>query len=225
MKLRHIKLSEEIIIKNETITDIVIEDSAFFYSFLVDLNNAFNGNYDKVEIIQNDKRLNLSSNALFIVDPITFDINSRKIRTDLAKGITKNIDEDIEEEFSSINERINEIVRSNITMYGNIKFKDDIEIADFIKLLDFYIDDSKENLLEKIMAWINSYIELYRIDLFVFVNLFDYLSLGEVESLNKYCMQEKIAILNVSRAREDKLNPFFPLFIIDKDTCIIIKKR
>lgn len=224
-ELRHIKLGEGIPLKNECITNITFENSTHFYNFLIQLQFAFNGNNEYIEVIRKDKVLNLSSNALFISDIISFDINSRKIKADLIKGINKNIDEDFEKQVNKISDQLKAVINEFLTMYVNITFRDELEIADYIKMVEVSVDDNKETLIERIMIWIQTFLELYRINLYFFVNLFDYLSIEEIESLKTFCMQEKIAIISISRAKNHAEFNNISEYIIDNDTCIIIKNR
>jgi len=224
-ELRHIKLGEGIPLKNEKITNIILENSTHFYKFTTHLQEAFNGNYENIEVIRKDKVLNLSTNSLFISDIISFDVNTRKLKTDLIKGINKNIEEDFEKDVKELSEKLKSIINEHLTMYGNIIYKEEIEISDYIKMIDITIDDKKDSLIERILIWLQTFIELYRIDFYFFINLFDYLSSEEVDTLKLFCMQQKIAIINISRAKIQDEYTGITQYIIDKDTCIIIKNQ
>jgi hypothetical protein len=59
-------------------------------------------------------------------------------------------------------------------LWGDIYFRDEIPIIDYLKLFEFEVNDVDKSLIEKIMIWIKSFIDLYQIDFYVFVNLFDF---------------------------------------------------
>lgn len=106
-------------------------------------------------------------------------------------------------------------------MWGDIYFRDEIPIIDYLKLFEFEVNDVDKSLIEKIMIWIKSFIDLYQIDFYVFVNLFDFLNKEEIEILNSFCQQEKITILVVTRHNYSELTAFIHQYIVDKDTYLI----
>lgn len=223
IKVRHKMLSEPIAIKNETITNIVFETSDSFYTFLKDLNDAYLGNTENLDFIEGEKEYNFAKKAVFIPDVVTYDINTRRVRNDLLKSVNNLVDEEFEKELEIINRQLQTLMKSRISLWGDIFIREEITTIDYLKLFDLEIDDADKSLIEKIMTWIKSFLELNRINFFIFVNLFDFLEKEEVVKLQVFCQQEKITILVITRHNFINLLPSMRQFIVDKDTCIIPK--
>ncbi|HOE15627.1 MAG TPA: type II-A CRISPR-associated protein Csn2 [Candidatus Paceibacterota bacterium] len=221
IELRHVMLSEPIIIKKEILTNVVFETSNHFYVFLKDINDAYAGNTENIDFIQNEKEYNFRTKAIFISDIISYEINSRKVKNELLKSISELADDDFQKEIENINKQLLELINNKITLWGDIYFRDEIPIIDYLKLFEFEVNDVDKSLIEKIMIWIKSFIDLYQIDFYVFVNLFDFLNKEEIEILNSFCQQEKISILVVTRHNYSELTAFIHQYIVDKDTYLI----
>ncbi|MDI9504166.1 MAG: type II-A CRISPR-associated protein Csn2 [Bacilli bacterium] len=221
IELRHVMLSEPIIIKKEILTNVVFETSNHFYVFLKDINDAYAGNTENIDFIQNEKEYNFRTKAIFISDIISYEINSRKVKNELLKSISELADDDFQKEIENINKQLLELINNKITLWGDIYFRDEIPIIDYLKLFEFEVNDVDKSLIEKIMIWIKSFIDLYQIDFYVFVNLFDFLNKEEIEILNSFCQQEKITILVVTRHNYSELTAFIHQYIVDKDTYLI----
>lgn len=221
IELRHVMLSEPIIIKKEILTNVVFETSNHFYVFLKDINDAYAGNTENIDFIQNEKEYNFRTKAIFISDIISYEINSRKVKNELLKSISELTDDDFQKEIENINKQLLELINNKITLWGDIYFRDEIPIIDYLKLFEFEVNDVDKSLIEKIMIWIKSFIDLYQIDFYVFVNLFDFLNKEEIEILNSFCQQEKITILVVTRHNYSELTAFIHQYIVDKDTYLI----
>lgn len=221
IELRHVMLSEPIIIKKEILTNVVFETSNHFYVFLKDINDAYAGNTENIDFIQNEKEYNFRTKAIFISDIISYEINSRKVKNELLKSISELADDDFQKEIENINKQLLELINNKITLWGDIYFRDEIPIIDYLKLFEFEVNDVDKSLIEKIMIWIKSFIDLYQIDFYVFVNLFDFLNKEEIEILNSFCQQEKITILLVTRHNYSELTAFIHQYIVDKDTYLI----
>lgn len=221
IELRHVMLSEPIIIKKEILTNVVFETSNHFYVFLKDINDAYAGNTENIDFIQNEKEYNFRTKAIFISDIISYEINSHKVKNELLKSISELADDDFQKEIENINKQLLELINNKITLWGDIYFRDEIPIIDYLKLFEFEVNDVDKSLIEKIMIWIKSFIDLYQIDFYVFVNLFDFLNKEEIEILNSFCQQEKITILVVTRHNYSELTAFIHQYIVDKDTYLI----
>lgn len=221
IEIRHVMLSEPIIIKKEILTNVVFETSNHFYVFLKDINDAYAGNTENIDFIQNEKEYNFRTKAIFISDIISYEINSRKVKNELLKSISELADDDFQKEIENINKQLLELINNKITLWGDIYFRDEIPIIDYLKLFEFEVNDVDKSLIEKIMIWIKSFIDLYQIDFYVFVNLFDFLNKEEIEILNSFCQQEKITILVVTRHNYSELTAFIHQYIVDKDTYLI----
>lgn len=221
IELRHVMLSEPIIIKKEILTNVVFETSNHFYVFLKDINDAYAGNTENIDFIQNEKEYNFRTKAIFISDIISYEINSRKVKNELLKSISELADDDFQKEIENTNKQLLELINNKITLWGDIYFRDEIPIIDYLKLFEFEVNDVDKSLIEKIMIWIKSFIDLYQIDFYVFVNLFDFLNKEEIEILNSFCQQEKISILVVTRHNYSELTAFIHQYIVDKDTYLI----
>ena len=221
IELRHVMLSEPIIIKKEILTNVVFETSNHFYVFLKGINDAYAGNTENIDFIQNEKEYNFRTKAIFISDIISYEINSRKVKNELLKSISELADDDFQKEIENINKQLLELINNKITLWGDIYFRDEIPIIDYLKLFEFEVNDVDKSLIEKIMIWIKSFIDLYQIDFYVFVNLFDFLNKEEIEILNSFCQQEKITILVVTRHNYSELTAFIHQYIVDKDTYLI----
>ena len=96
----------------------------------------------------------------------------------------------------------------------------DLEEDDLIKMLNLKIKDESKSLLEKIMIYIKTAIELRKVKFFIFISLSTYLEEDEIKLLLKNCQLFDVSIINIESHKPDFIN-FDKKIIIDKDICLL----
>lgn len=169
----------------------------------------------------NDLELNISKNLFCIVNPISLDLNDRKLIKVLHQDMSTYVSEYMATEFGDINSRLvtflDEVVCNQPYAIG---FDVNIDPVDVFKIYNVCFVDDADNILERIVYYIKLWHRVAGIRVFVFVNLKAYLSGDEMEQLYEMTKYEQIFLVLIESHYCGKLANENAK-IIDKDLCII----
>ena len=102
----------------------------------------------------------------------------------------------------------------------NLEYDNAFSVNGLLKLLDVRAEENYGNLLENICAYLKLTVSLLPDQLFVFVNLKQYLDASDIDALYKFVEYEKINVLlieNIITERRDNEK----YLILDRDFCVI----
>lgn len=201
---------------------LVIENKDFLKKIVLDIFNLCDGEDSETSFF--DKNKELKKEVDIVTDIFSLDVNSTK---NLTKLYTK-IKEDyiIGDKYQTYLEfsRHAHLFLNDISKYleYSVDFKENLDIPAFLKLnsMKFSFEDS--TVLEKIIDYIDILTEFIGIKVFVFVNLRNYLTDDETESLYQHIVLNKVNILFIESAEFSSLKELENRRIIDKDLCVII---
>lgn len=223
--LTHPLFEEPIELTNEYLTQIVIEGKDHLYSFLINLNKQVNKNeyVDNVlKLYADEKELRIANEILFISSIIDIDINDKKIKSDLVKRVLKEaVHNDINDEQNLVNKSINLLLQRLFSdYYLNITWNEEFSITEILKISDVSIKETSDKLLERIITLIKVYIEIFKIEIFIFYDMFKLLQAEDIDELAKYCRYNKIFVVDISPFYLKKTGTIIN-HIIDTDLCYI----
>lgn len=101
---------------------------------------------------------------------------------------------------------------------------EELVLTDLLKLSDIKIQYEYESFLEKIICYINLFIELKHCEYFIFVNLKRVLTDEQLEELFLHCRREKVCLFLLESGRGDSL-PFEKTVIITEDLCELLENQ
>lgn len=204
----------------EYITDLVIENQELFRNTLMDIDNQTRGILGDVTISEKDKILNVAKNAELIWNPITIDINAQRITKKLYQEICE-LSCELEDEISNVNRDIVYCLDLLIQKIPyNVVYTCDMDIQGLLKLYKVQFEHEYSSLAESFLNYLKVLHQLCNIWIFFVVNLKDYFNVSEINEIYKFCMYEKIIIINLSNAEKGRYY-FEKRYIIDEDLCFI----
>lgn len=218
-------IKQEILLNDFVPYNIVIENSKYYYSLINTIINQINGVIDDEYVFYSDdaKFLNIKQESEIIYNPFDFSYNYKKLNNNINKYILSEIKKtQIYYDFNQLNAQITsylEQIKEEIQL--PITYNDSFEINDIIKVADFKYDFNEENILNKIVNYINILMEITDIKIIFLVGIKDILTYEEIKELYKeFSLKQLNLILIDSHVKYNKLLNE-RLIIIDEDLCEI----
>lgn len=221
MKINIKYIDNEIIILDNTVYNIEIENKAYFYRLINDLNNFANNTDslqdENIKFFKDNTELNLYNKIELYIDYFNIDLNSKKIINNLYKSLKSTISEEDKNKISSYYLKIKSILAKSFLDYNLLlTVSDEYDIDIIFKLLKISIEKSSlllDNLL--MLIDINSTFKIN--ELLVFINLKQYLSKEELNELYKYSIYNNVKILLIDSQSYGVCNEYEKKLIIDSN--------
>lgn len=221
MKINIKYIDNEIIILDNTVYNIEIENKAYFYRLINDLNNFANNTDssqdENIKFFKDNTELNLYNKIELYIDYFNIDLNSKKIINNLYKSLKSTISEEDKNKISNYYLKIKSILAKSFLDYNLLlTVSDEYDIDIIFKLLKISIERSSlllDNLL--MLIDINSTFKIN--ELLVFVNFKQYLSKEELNELYKYSIYNNVKILLIDSQSYGVCNEYEKKLIIDSN--------
>lgn len=213
--------NEYIDIDKQTSCLIVLENKNYFYKALTNLENDYLDDSLLKVVDENYKRIKLIDYGDVILNLFSMDVNNKRNLNVVFKQIKLLFKDELFYNLTSIKESLNDCF-GKIKIDYNLDLINDIDVVedDLIKMLNLKIKDESKSLLEKIMIYIKTAIELRKVKFFIFISLSTYLEEDEIKLLLKNCQLFDVSIINIESHKPDFIN-FDKKIIIDKDICLL----
>lgn len=202
---------------------LVVENAKTFRTIVSQLRHSL---IDKEEIFifsENNKVIKAWEKIDLIINPMEIEINSKKLIGRL---------------YDKMREEVNEtdLLIDNNMLFQNIEgfflhiadnfdfdltYKDKIELADILKMLDVKIVEEYNDQIEKIVEYMRAFSLLFGINYFIFINLNTFFDNYEIEKIYEFAEYNKINIFLVENRQPDFIANYTQIKIIDKDNCEI----
>lgn len=219
MRMAYADLRLKLDFKSGEIKILQIENPAFAIELLDDLLHQINGEDGKV-IFENENQLvNLSKEAELIINPFELDFSAHKIQMRLFKEAKEIGDDYCVEQMAEVRSKVVSCL-SELEKHlpYPISYNDEFDLSVLLKMLSFSIDDEGEVFPDKLITYVKLLQRLCGIELFVFVNLLQFLSDAQIDNL-----QNELRLLDVySLFLEVKVNHLAKnACVVDNDLCVI----
>jgi len=222
MKIVNFKIENPIILDSSKTSTLVIESPCFFTYTVNELNKQIKGEDGSFLLFKNEKEIKFSSSATIVFDPINLILNDRKIINKLY-SLLKNV------AYESDNYLLTQEIVSRLENYM-LKLFDkmdyslsfDIELDSIFKLCGIKLQETYQNLVGKIIDYINVLIELKIADLLIMVNLKSYINLSNLQELYKHCIYKDFSLLLIENNFREPVSNEERVLIIDNDLCEIL---
>lgn len=213
--------NEYIDLDKQTSCLIVLENKKYFYKTLMNLENDYLDDSLLKVVDENYKRIKLIDYGDVILNLFSIDVNNKRNLNVVFKQIKLLFKDELSYSLTSIKESLNDCF-GKIKIDYNLDLINDIDLVedDLIKMLNLKIKDESKSLLDKIMIYIRTAIELRKIKFFIFISLSTYLEEDEINLLLKNCQLFDISIIDIESQKFDFGN-FDKKIIIDKDICLL----
>ncbi|MEA5017433.1 MAG: type II-A CRISPR-associated protein Csn2 [Erysipelotrichaceae bacterium] len=201
---------------------LVIENNYIFTKYIMDFYKQYNGLDGSWILSELDVEYKLDKHMQLIIDPISFDINSRILINKLYSDIEKYI---LSSEYilgmNNLNSLINDFITKLLEEFDyDFLYEEELDIKNLFKFVNLKFNDISSTLIEKISNYMSICSSLLKSKVFVFINIKPYLSEKELKDLYKLARYLKIQLVMIEPAVREKLEGEKYL-IIDKDSCVI----
>lgn len=223
MRLLYERLGINMTLELQNIYSLVIESKAEFMKFVQELWNEYNGISGQIFLSDADKKMNVSKEAVVVINPFDISLNDKKIVTQVYKDLMKISSEELTEQKSIVLQNIIQyfddlIIKNPYPLTYNI---DADEIALF-KMYHLGFDEESLGFLDKLVEYMKLIHSVCGIKVFFFINLKNYISKEDYDLIWKTIQYEDICMINFEN-HEDYTITAEKSYLIDKDWCIIEK--
>lgn len=208
------------------LTTISIENKHYYYDFITNLGSECrNENYERnvLSLLYDGQKIQLDKTVNFISDFSRIELNSKWINGAILKKLTSFLTHPEESEARGDFERcINRII-SDFKIYTDLNIDSEIEIeaSDIAKICSPIVIDDKSSLLERLIDYIDLYIELKNTKIIILVSVKLFLNEEEIEFLHKYCLDQELFLILLESCDCSEVMSFEKRIIIDNQMCII----
>ena len=222
IKVAHVHLETPLIISDNYVQLLIVENPNEFYSMVLDLNGQFDGEEGTFAFSTEDKLISPSKSGTILSDLFHFDFNDKKIINLLYKKLEMVA---FGEKLTAFNELSAKMVQFLEELAFEIPFAldyDELQPTDYFKSAGLKLAKTYESLEEKIVCYINAFIELKKCEFFVFVNLKSVLSDEKLQQIYSHCQAEQVGLLLIEDKKRRALLPNEKAVIITDDLCEIL---
>ena len=221
MKLLHEDLKQEIVFKEGYINVWVIESKALLNRFVRELMSQFDEHEGGFVLYDGRELLRIKDTVNIITDYFSISPNNKKMKGKIIKILEEIAEGEMLCATQELKSRIQQYLEFLIERTDlNLEYDNAFSVNGLLKLLDVRAEENYGNLLENICAYLKLTVSLLPDQLFVFVNLKQYLDASDIDALYKFVEYEKINVLlieNIITERRDNEK----YLILDRDFCVI----
>lgn len=222
MKLVIPKYGISITLQENKVSILTVENPEAYTWIVGDLWRQCNGQIGEIILSEIDELLKISSKMELIFNPYGINCNERKILSKLYTEIQAHCRESLEEKFLQINSEVISLLENVFTMVSypmNIQYEMDFE--GLLKLFDAKIDIEEVDLATYMLEYMKIKKKILKVDVFVAVNLKQFLSDEELMELYKSLWYEKIFLLILEGVETRPCISGEKRILLDYDLCII----
>lgn len=223
IRVSNIKIETPILLNTNSPFLLYIENPTEYCKTIQDLRGAFDGGESEFSFWEKDEMFSPEKKGEIILSPFFFELADKKIINLLHKRLN--------DEFLNGDNiiRFNEIIAKAENLFYNIftavdfslEFEE-LQFANLLKVCSVKPTCEFETMLEKVIGYINAYIELKNVSFFVLVGIKTVLANAEIEQLYKHCALRKVELLIIESGSPKKIADNERVVIITDDLCEIV---
>lgn len=211
----------EVDIKENIVSIIVLEDVKLRLPLINELFSQTFGKEGNWLLFENDKSFDLGKKVELILEPLTLTLNNKKVKTKLYQDI-KTIAQDYC--FSQGLEVHSQICNYLENMLDKlpypIKYDEDWDVSEILKAYNVELVEEYDNIFEKLYNYIKLVNTVCGTEIFVMVNIKQYLTDDQITELYKMAAYGKIQLVLIEFSINNKRD-CEELYILDNDDCVI----
>jgi CRISPR-associated protein Csn2 len=192
-------IDQDIILNKDNFYNVVIENQINYRQYLQSLKNQLENKDPFLLLYDNDKEKELDKEAFLIDNPLSIQIDEKKMNTLIQKEIAAEITEDQKEKFEILQHQITEYIESISMDYPlPVSFDLDYSLISLLKSISLQTASDFPSYLEYLVNQIKKISFVLKYNVFFIVNLQDYLSDEEMQSFIKEMNSLEIFFVIVS---------------------------
>jgi CRISPR type II-A-associated protein Csn2 len=221
MKFVYPEYGIEIPFVENQIPCLVLEHPTAFSRITTDLWKQTQGEEGEVLISEGDKIYSLSKELVFIPNPFSVSSNDRKIVSKLHHELTTVATEEMWEPTQQLNASIVQYLDHLLhRLPYPLHFELEMDVTALLKMYGVSVEGSADTLLEQLIQYLQVMHQICHVKVFVLLNIKQYFTEEEIQSLYEFVFYEKIHILLVENGFRSKFM-HEKYLILDQDLCII----
>lgn len=221
MKLVEREYGIEVDIKENIVSIIVLEDVKLRLPLINELFSQTSGKEGNWLLFENDKSFDLGKKVELILEPLTLTLNNKKVKTKLYQDI-KTIAQDYC--FSQGLEVHSQICNYLENMLDKlpypVKYDEDWDVSEILKAYNVELVEEYDNIFEKLYNYIKLVNTVCGTDIFIMVNIKQYLTDDQITELYKMAAYGKIQLVLIEFSTNNKRD-CEEIYILDNDDCVI----
>lgn len=216
-------LETKIVLDTNSPFVLKIENPHEFFKVVNELSEAFYGRNSLFSFWDDDKELKIDNVGELLLNNFEINFSGKKIVNLLYKKLQQIYfnGENIVK-FNEINASVGKFLQDLFMSVDLSIDYDELGFEELLKSCCVKPSETYESLLEKIICYINIFVELKNINVFVFVNLKSVFSDEDLAALYRHCALQKVSLLLVE---SENGRPFLEDergIIITEDLCEIV---
>lgn len=222
MKLVERKFGLEIELKENITSVIVVEKLELRLSIIESLYSEIMGKEGNWLLVENEMNYELTKKMEIILEPFSLELNNKKVKTKLYQDI-KAISQDVFymqgiEVHSHICNYLENLLER---VPYPVKYNEEWNVTEILKVYSVELEEECDNMCEKLFNYIKLVNHVCGIDIFVIVNIKQYLTENQIIELYKLAMYSKIQLILIEFNMYSTKVDCEEIYILDKDGCII----
>ncbi len=222
MRLIERELGLEIELQENRISVLVIENVCKRLSIIRTLYEQILGKAGPWLLAEGERSYDLSKKGDIVLEPFSLEMNSKKVKTKLYQEIKGIADEECYESGLELHSNIcNYLEKILEKVPYPMEYTVLWDVDNLLKMYNVRLLEECDDLFEKLLSYIKMTNQICDIQLFLLVNIKQFLTEQQLSELYKMASYSKIQLVLIEfniigdrRAEED-------VYILDKDDCII----
>lgn len=222
MRLIERELGLEIELQENRISVLVIENVCKRLSIIRTLYEQILGKAGPWLLAEGERSYDLSKKGDIVLEPFSLEMNSKKVKTKLYQEIKGIADEEWYESGLELHSNIcNYLEKILEKVPYPMEYTELWDVDNLLKMYNVRLLEECDDLFEKLLSYIKMTNQICDIQLFLLVNIKQFLTEQQLSELYKMASYSKIQLVLIEfniigdrRAEED-------VYILDKDDCII----
>lgn len=221
MKLVEREYGIEVDIKENIVSIIVLEDVKLRLPLINELFSQTSGKEGNWLLFENDKSFDLGKKVELILEPLTLTLNNKKVKTKLYQDIKTIAQDYCFSQWLEVHSQICNYLENMLDKLPYpIKYDEDWDVSEILKAYNVELVEEYDNIFEKLYNYIKLVNTVCGTEIFVMVNIKQYLTDDQITELYKMAAYGKIQLVLIEFSINNKRD-CEELYILDNDDCVI----
>lgn len=201
---------------------IVIEDIASRMNIIGELCSQVNGKEGNWILVEQEKNYELGKNIEIILEPFSLELNNKKMKNKLYQDIKCIAQDCLFLQGLEVHSCICNYLEALLGRIPYpIKYDEEWDVLEILKVYGVEFIEECDSICEKLFHYMKLVNQVCRMNIFILVNIKQYLTEEQVLELYKLSVYNKIQLVLIEFHMDGKKLDCEDIYIYDKDKCII----